>query len=497
MSIAQLEALYALASRAEVLRTVIDDEPVDAFTLVSRKLEAFLGPAAHDEPWFSALAPIRRARWLVHTVPLPTDHAGLALGQLAAETARGTTRLAAGGSDELRHWFGETAGALQRLVDEPAGALAAAVVEMLEDGADPTATVVLMNMAHCRPVQDFLAGRELPVAAVLPPASLRDRPAHASQLIIGASKIFPDWLFTAPRAELITVVQRASARDRDEVPSMLPSGGMKPRRIAGARSARLHPAAFVVEPPPVNWSNLRPDEERDRPDSVRARALLLADNHTVLLEASDGATVFTVHPQAAAGEIISRVPTSTVEPGDYLLLRSDFGAEDVIVQLADKVLGGRAFTLRGQQAHWKNALRQAVHRDGARTAERRLHELGCTANNLGRWLSADGIRTQRQQDFRAICLYSGLTEATAMTLWQAMGEIRSAHVRAGQQLRELLERQLEKTDLDPLHAHGRLAVHLPDVDAGALVIYRVDAKDESTLMVHPRRLRVATPAGQL
>ncbi|WP_445186882.1 hypothetical protein ACTXG6_06665 [Pseudonocardia sp. Cha107L01] len=244
---------------------------------------------------------------------------------------------------------------------------------------------------------------------------------------------------------------------------------------------------------------MRPHSQEAGPlESVRARVYLLAGNHTVLLEAAEWATtVLTVSPGAAKGEVITSVTTSDLEPGDFILLRQRTGDEDTLAMLANKILGERCGALRGQQQRWKSALRRAVHLDGVHRATRRLHELGCNANNLGRWLSPDGIRTQSKQDFTAICLYAGITEADAGQIWVDMGVIHGAHIRAGHQMRELLENQLQLADLAPLQTCGYLEVHLPALDAGALAIYRVEAKDRSTVDIHPSKLRIPQPAGRL
>lgn len=493
MSIERLNGLYEVAERLSVTRVVVQERDVDEFTLATRQLERFLGADAAEEPWLTGLAPLRKARWLLHTVPLPSAHPALALDALAARLQANARLLASGGSEELKHWFETSLTGLQILSTDGQVGLVHTVAEALQDGADESACIVLLNAPYSRAVKDYFAGQSLPFDDVLTPATLRQQAAHESQLVVGASRYYPDWLWTAPRAEVLTIFQRASATDRADVPSALPIGGQPPIRIRGDRQDRLVVDAFVVEPPPINWLSLQPGGRgASRPDDVKARAYLLADQHAVLLETSDGATAFVVDPQGAAGEIIGKVPTSAVEVGNYLLLRESFGDEDVIVQLANKELGGRATTLRGFQERWKTALRAAVARDGVARAYDKLEALGCRARNLQRWMGPDAIRTQSLSDFVAICLYGGLSEQQAADLWAAMAEIASAHIKAGHAMRELLEKRLKKTDLSPLLGDGRLTINLPELAAGSLGIFRVEARDEEICMVNPRELRVAT-----
>lgn len=485
----ELDRLYAFAGTPEVLRVVVDDDVADRFTVASRKLEEYLGTVADEEPWFSCLAPIRSTRWLLHAIPLPTDHPALGLEQLLArsQVAEG---LASGSSDELRHWVNETLIAQRELLDTPAVAVPDAMMEMLADSSDPVAVIVIKVAALTGAVTNYYARSQVPFAAAVTPAGLRIEAPRDSIFVVGPSRQYPDWIFTAPRAEHVTVVLRASARDRDRIQSRMPVGGLPEIHVSGQRPRGLTTATFDIEPPPVNWALLRPEEpSAGHAEAVRARSFLLAANHTVLLEA-EGSSVYTVTPTARAGDLIDRTPSSVVDVGDFLLLRKEFGAEDVIVQLANRILGKRAVPLRNLQERWKSALRTAVTRDGVAAAEQRLHDLGCEASNLGRWLSPDGIRTQRRSDFRAICEYASLPAHQWDILWQAMGEILSAHIKAGHEMRELLEAQLQQVDLGPLHETGVCEINLEDLDAGALVIYRVEARDPQTVMVHPRRLRV-------
>lgn len=492
MTLAKLDGLYKVASRLVVTRTVVPDDEVDQFSIATRELEKYLGADAAEEPWLSGLAPLRRARWLVHTVPLPPQHSALDLPSLLKRLEGSARLLGAGGSDELRHWLDISLAGLHVLATDPHPAFADAARDVLRDGEDRTASIVLMNASFVQPVKDYFAGQQVLLGAVLTPAMLRSHPAHESQLVVGTSRLYPDWVWTAPRAEIITVLHRASATDRSSIPSAMPSGGQPAVAIRGHKQDRMLPQAFVVEAPPINWRSVRQDSSgAPRPDDVKARTYLLAGQHHVLLEASDGATAFLVDPSGATGEVIGRVPTSAVEPGDFILLRTTFGDEDVIVQLANKIMGSKAMTLRGQQERWKKALRAAVQRDGIDTAYLRLGALGCKARNLPRWLGPDAIRTQSPGDFHAICTYGGLTDEEAARLWAAMAEIASAHIRAGHQMRELLEKRLEKTDLSALHETGHMTVTLQEIDAGTLGIFRVEAKDDEVVLVNPRDLRVA------
>lgn len=159
MSLNDVDRLYEVAGRLSVTRVVVPEADVDEFTLATRQLERFLGAEAAEEPWLTGLAPLRKARWLMHTVPLPTAHPALGLDALAARLQESGRLLTSGGSAELRHWFETSLIGLQILSADGQVGLAHAVAEALQDGGDETACVVVLNAPFVLPVKDYFAGQ--------------------------------------------------------------------------------------------------------------------------------------------------------------------------------------------------------------------------------------------------------------------------------------------------------------------------------------------------
>lgn len=495
MNLHEVGDLYLAAARCVVSRELVVEPSVDDFTIELRALESCLGGLVDDEPWLSALRPMRRARWLLHTVPLPSTDPALGLATLLLDADRMMRNVGEGAAPETKARVDDSLEMLRELTEVPARILLDTLEQILIAGGDGSATVLLHDASMTSSVQDVFRGGSMPPLAVLCPAQLRSWPAHESQIVVGPSRQFPDWVFNAPRAEIISVIHRASSADRSSVPGLL-GGKSSIVPIRGHAAAGMSASPFVVEAPTVDWAGLRQDATGEgHLESVKGRVFLLAGQLRVVLEASDAATVFVVQPGAPAGELTGRVPTSGVEPGDYLLLRERDGDEDAIMQIADRILGNRAFTLRGQQNKWKSELRQRVSCDGVQRAYRKLEALGCRAHNLPHWLGPDAIRTQSATDFAAICSYCGFGADETAVLWKAMSDIRGAHIKAGHELRELLEKRLRTADLSTLLRDGYMSVMLPDVKAGSLGIFRVEAKDPDVIMVHPRILQVATKAG--
>ena len=106
---------------------------------------------------------------------------------------------------------------------------------------------------------------------------------------------------------------------------------------------------------------------------------------------------------------------------------------DYIVPVADRVMGRAAKHARERQRYWKDKLRAVVSREGLLATSVLLLDHGsqvANEQNVRNWMSYRNIRTQDKRDFIAIMRATGL-EAETEQLWQEMGRIHRAHMRAG------------------------------------------------------------------
>jgi hypothetical protein len=120
---------------------------------------------------------------------------------------------------------------------------------------------------------------------------------------------------------------------------------------------------------------------------------------------------------------------------------------------------------------------RALKRNGSKIANR---------TNLANWCSARSLRTSDPDDFTAIMRTLGL-ESDATKYWKLMGELDSAHRRAGFEIREQLEDQVEASDLSLLEADGRADFTLPQ-GGGALTAFRVEEISAETARVPEQHL---------
>jgi hypothetical protein len=181
--------------------------------------------------------------------------------------------------------------------------------------------------------------------------------------------------------------------------------------------------------------------------------------------------------------------TRAIAAGDFIVLRSEGGSGDYIPGVADKRMGRRARELRGLQTLWKEALRGQIRAKGFSQVDREVRALGISSPNLRYRISRNSLRSRNPSDFRILMEYVGLGDR-ASEIWSGMGEIFDAHLRAGQDVRKLLEEAVLATDTEHLVQTGRVNVRLPTMDAGTLSVVRVDGRSPELVQVDEDDLRV-------
>ena len=102
---------------------------------------------------------------------------------------------------------------------------------------------------------------------------------------------------------------------------------------------------------------------------------------------------------------------------------------DFVREVANTILGARAAPLRELQREWKARLADSVRRVGYEVVARALRGAGARVTNLEYRLSEQSLRTQDQNDFTVLMQFLGLGDMS-QELWDAMGELDSAHRRA-------------------------------------------------------------------
>jgi hypothetical protein len=459
-----------------------------------------LGEATEDTFWRPFLRRLRRYRFEACAAPLPLDHPVL--------------------------WRDETAHSLERQLAD----CEAIYPAFAKQARDLLAQAVALSVDQANPLMDALAdvigGEDRPRTAValkeprLIPATeselaglgpSRVQAVSASQLrgsaewdilvVIGPARWFPEYVFSAPRAPGIHVVQYEWIGDGWNLePSFLTSVASLPAKGIGSAVGAGEDALGVVEAqallPKFNWddisargSTVAREASEQEEEEVEARLFVLEGGWAVFLDADETSSALVIDLEADEATRIGRSSVDQIGPGMHVLLRTE-GGGDYIVPVADQIMGSEAPRARESQELWKRLLREVIKSNGLHQAAAKLTEGGAlraSEGNVRHWASRRSIRTQDYSDFAAIMHVVGLSDK-ADQLWKAMAAIDSAHRKAGFHIRKLLLRQVLESDVSALEKLGRMDFELGDVGGGTLTAFRIVAASDERFTVPVSRL---------
>jgi hypothetical protein len=490
--------VYRVGASCSVRRVGVHADPVTAFTERLRDLERAVGDLRTDDYWSTGLGYLRRRRFFVQAMPLNVADPAL---ELLAYVARTRDHFSACRSlyPEFADLVDETCNTLTDLLMSQADPLSDAIsAAVAESGADRVG-VVLPTFGFEQHVQRHLrmvAGSD--DVDVVTPRNLAMKRPYDLLFVLGSPMWYLrnrwGWVYTAPRASELVMLGYES-----QVAGRLPSVKAFSQSQMAVEAVEDDPAPVeerldtTSEEAVVDWSFVSGEAARriagaDVADLVEARLFLLASGCATFLGESDDSRVPTVEPDAPQGSRIVYLPPSEIVPGSVVLLRSQ-GGGDLIVAVANAVLGPAAAALREMQEGWKSRLRSLVDDDGIARVVADLKDRGsirANKSNVTNWCSPRSLRTDDKQDFLAIMRAIGLA-SEADKYWSAMGRLDGAHRRAGRQIREQLEEQAENADLAVLEEQGRADFTLSQ-GGGALTAFRVEEVSPQVVAVPYQQL---------
>lgn len=477
LPIASAEALYECARSRSVTYHTVEHPTFQRFYAVARRLERAAGERADDDVLRPLIRDARRLRFELATVPLPFNDATVRqrIGGNHDSIARKVALIYPG----IAHDTAEVVQLLTELLasgDSP--------FQDVIDSLGGRGTALVLRKGRLVPsVQAVLRARPATRdVEVLDLETVRSARTFNRLIVCGPSHWFPDYIFSAPRAADLHVVshgwQRSEWEPRSPFVANTPERE-QPRVVAPVGDEG--PEAW----PEVDWEAISRSAlgtEGARHDLVEARLFLLSGGLAVFLDCRSSALVIDV--EAEGNQRVTRVSSDDIEPGTYLLLRTE-GGGDYIVPLADQILGDRAKGHRAMQQDWKERLRHVVAtspepdvRNRLIDVSLRLIDLGATRadeGNLRYWMSARNIKTQDMQHFRAIMELVGLG-AEADRYWGVMRQILAAHHQAGRRIRRRLIERVRAGDLRGRERAGRIDFALPEEEGGKLSAFLVEGR---------------------
>lgn len=474
--------VYLSGSACQVHRVGVQAAPASAFFERLRDLGRAVSDLREDEYWSGGLGYFRRRRYFIQSTPLTVSDPAL---ELLAYVARAREHFSTCRSLYPEHADGveQVCDALMDLLMSNIDPLSDAVVDAFAEYKTDRVGVVLPTFGFDKLVQRHLRRRTDSDIDVLTPRDLAMRRPYDVLFVIGRPWWYVGrrwgWVYTAPRASVVVMLGY-----EDHMREGLPSTRAFSESVTAV--APVHDDA-VADPGTsdegdeagVDWSFISGEVARravgaDTADLVEARMYLLAAGCAAFLAASEESRVPTLEPDAPEDGRLVYIQAPEIGPGSIVLLRSE-GGGDLIVAVADGILGPAAGPLRAMQEAWKSRLRALVAERGAASvvAELKRHgSIRANRSNLANWCSPRSLRTDDEQDFLAIMRAIEL-EGQAAQYWKAMAKLESAHRRAGHEIREQLEMQARTADLTALEEEGRADFSLPQ-GGGALTAFRVE-----------------------
>jgi len=332
---------------------------------------------------------------------------------------------------------------------------------------------------------------------------IRQSRTYETIYVIGASRWYPEYVFSAPRARVMYNIFYTWIKDSLNIGrAFAPSVSFQPhaRRKTVVMEDNLPSEQFDEATdllPPSYFDDLAQQFSTSPGpqislDSVNARLVILEKSRVVLVEAEDKSTVPVIDPDELGTNLAYRsIRTRSLLPGMFILLRTG-GGGDFVPLIADRILANRKTSLREKQAHWKTLLKKSLtdeYSHDVANLEIDLRQKGSEiANpaNIRNWISPRNICPQGREDFSAIMRHIGLAHKID-DYWLASKEIRVAHRKAGFLIRKRLLSKLADIALADLSGRDELTVELTEEGGGSLTAFRVvDVRPEEYLVPYSK-----------
>lgn len=511
-SLDSVTEIFNSTEEAEFAFQPVRDADVAEFSDAYRRFKRRLGDSREHRYWRRVLRALGYYRFEILASPLPFDSPVLEPDQRSKVLQKSLSRLSQlypQQCDEAKHLVGR----FEELIARSDAPLLSSITESLQEREVESAALVVSEPRLVDGVAEHISiSPDTDGVTVLSPRELVDQPPFAEMYLVGRMSWFPPWIARAPRAGRVTLVSYAGVR-ASVSPGPLLDGEQQGRPIApvqmGDDGDAARDEAGSGDDGDLDDLEIRPEldleaiadrmrhettsasDGRDSDEFVTAQPIELERDRVVFFE-SDDSTAWVIDLDEAEDNRVRSLAVEAVEPGLYILLRTE-GGGDVLIPIADELLGDEAERLRRLQEEWKSALRDYVHDAGLRRTVRDLREAGCSVAsrfNVRRWTSPSRhvIKTKSRRDFEALVDIIGLGDADE-DYWKAMVAIRDMHLRAGQVIRERLLDAVTHADLNDLSGRGVVRFELAEADAGQLTAFRVRSVPDRTVRLPRGRLR--------
>lgn len=334
---------------------------------------------------------------------------------------------------------------------------------------------------------------------LLTPTKLRDCQCYDQLIVIGCTRWFPEYIFTAPRAREIDIIHYNWFEDKWKPQSVFVcSSNIEQENDIVSDNSRKKPepeklpsnklAPEEVLPPKINLNQLAKQysSSSEKSEIIEAYLFSLEGDNAVFLDKDSKAFIIDLAEEDES--LVARKPVTEIEQDMFILLRTK-GGGDYIKDTADKILhqsGENYHTLRKLQQEWKLSLKNMIKRTNLYSVCVRLGKEGCklagSEINIRNCLSANYIKPNNENDFRIILRVIGLGDRFD-EFYNAATLISKAHKKAGHHLGKLMRDNIKNYDLTQLEQYGIMELTLDEEDSGSLTAFRVLDISKDTISV--------------
>lgn len=182
---------------------------------------------------------------------------------------------------------------------------------------------------------------------------------------------------------------------------------------------------------------------------------------------------------------LSSTKIKGLEPGDWLLFRNNTNT-DLIIEVANQLLGEEHIKHREWQRKWKRKLRRLIEKNGEEKIIRYLKKNGITTanpQNLRNWIKEESISMQA---FNHLLVALRFDEETQKEIQESSRILTSKHIQAGRYITKQLLKELDETIVENLIDDGYATFTSPLVEGASFNIEVVVEIDYTPIMVDYR-----------
>jgi hypothetical protein len=485
------DAIYSCLHTYSVEKVAVEHEGFKQFSLSLGRLQRKIGPEKDDQFWIDALTPLTKLRYRFSSLPLKfSSELNLPEGlhRLFNDLAPRCAHI----YPDFHHDLGSLVAQAKTLIESNEAPLLNAMRKCLAEKKSLNPTILSRNWILNSVGVDFKKMLGIPRARIISAHELLHFPVSDLLLVIGPARWFPLHIKTAPRTKQTVIFHYDWMKDNASLqPSLLGVDAALFKPMTSPVEQIKTPVGEMIDADEVlqavdwdflNFGNELRSSHVDVTDEVNARLIILNGGVAVYVDVSKAAELMIIDFDKKKG--VSRIQSRELDISMHILLRTG-KAGNLLLTVADRLLGKRAEEMRKMQRSWKNRLEDLIREKGESKLIEELATFGCKrANylNIRNWKSEKNIRPEFDEDFFAVLFLCGYGERELDFISNAK-QIDHAHRVAGFKIRKMLLERVGQADLEQLKESGRMEFFLPGGEGASFTAYRVEE-------VSPKEFRV-------